>query len=139
MKRAFFLLASFFAFCLGSQAQERLPYVIEPGTADCDTIYTLPTSEAVFEGGNDAMYDFYFDKLKHSADLLTYMSSNLVLLKILVNSKGELVSSKVLRSFNSEYGEDVKTVTDNGFPVLVPAQYEGRAVCSYRILKLYFK
>ena len=66
------------------------------------------------------------------------MSSNIILLKAFINDKGEIANAKVLRSFNPDYTSAVVSVTEK-LPAFKPATFKGRNVCSYRIIKLYFK
>lgn len=134
-----FLFSAFLSSLFFSvSAVERLPYVLGMGVSGCDTIYSLPTKEANFIGGNDEMYDFYFKNLKSSESLTINMSPNIVLVKIVVDDAGTVKSARILRSFNPEYNQDILDVT-NSFPILQPAVFEGRNVCSTKIVKLYYK
>lgn len=120
----------------------RLPYAMasaeEKAMSGCDTIYTMPTANAEFPGGMDALYDFYFRNLPKEYEMVMSMSPNIILLKAFINSKGEIANAKVLRSFNPAYSDAVISVTEK-LPAFKPAVYKGRDVCSYRIIKLYFK
>lgn len=137
MKKTFALILTFFSF-LSIQAVQRLPYVLDASGVGCDTIYTLPDAPANYVGGMDSMYTAFSKQLTHAENLTTYMSTNIILVKILVNEKGEILNAKILRSFSEEYSQDVMAVLEK-FPVFTPAKQKGRAVCSYKIIKLYFK
>lgn len=139
-----FVLSLFFAMgAYAASAAElvRLPYVLatpaEKQMSSCDTIYTMPTSPAEFPGGMDALYDFYFKSLPKGYDMAMNMSAKIILVKIFVNDKGEVADAKVLKAFNNDYSSEVISVTEK-LPRFNPAEYNGRKVCSYRIIKLYF-
>lgn len=138
----FFVAAAFCSNMSAAGELVRLPYVLSSATekqmSGCDTIYTMPTTHAEFPGGMDALYDFYFKNLPKGYDLVSNMSSNIILLKVFINDKGEVVDAKILRAFNPAYSEEVISVTEK-LPVFTPAKYNGRNVCAYRIIKLYFK
>lgn len=142
-KFAYTLLLAVSGFCSATAAElVRLPYVLatpaEKEMSKCDTIYTMPTANAEFPGGMDALYDFYFKNLPAEYEMVMNMSPNIILLKAFINDKGEIANAKILRSFNPSYSSAVISVTEK-LPVFKPAVYKGRNVCSYRIIKLYFK
>ena len=120
-----------------AHAQQRLPYVVEPSAPRCDTVYTLPTSEATMNGGTDGIYDFFFKNLKNSSRMTLGMSPKMVLIKMLIADEGEVLSTRVLKSFDEELSNDILH-TAGLFPKFEPALYDGKKVCSYRIIKLYF-
>jgi hypothetical protein len=133
MKRLF-LISLLVGFCFSASALERKAYVVEQG----DTVYTMPDKSAEFYGGMDSMYHFFFTHLQHSADLDTYISPNMVLMKIKVNKAGEVLNAKIMHTFSEEYSADVVSVAEK-FPIMQPAVCHGRVVASYKIIKLYFK
>lgn len=142
MKSLFLSLMA--AFCItGASAADlvRLPYAMatpsEKQMSGCDTIYTMPTTRPEFPGGMDALYDFYFKHLPAGYDMAMSMSPKIILLKVFINSKGEVVNAKILRTFNADYSNEVISVTEK-LPVFTPATYKGRNVCAYSIIKLYF-
>ena len=140
-KFALSLLVAFPAFTASAAELVRLPYALasssEKEMSGCDTIYTMPTVNAEFPGGMDALYDFYFRNLPKEYEMVMNMSSNIILLKAFINDKGEIANAKVLRSFNPDYTSAVVSVTEK-LPAFKPATFKGRNVCSYRIIKLYF-
>lgn len=142
MKKLLLLTLMVLGFGSASAELVRLPYKMataeEKQMSGCDTIYTMPTKHAEFPGGMDALYDFYFKHLPKGYDLVTNMSSNIILLKVFINDKGEVNDAKVLKSFNPDFTAEVVSVTEK-LPNFEPAVFEGRKVCAYRIVKLYFK
>lgn len=143
MKKFVFTLLAATALCSASATElVRLPYAMasaaEKEMSGCDTIYTMPTANAEFPGGMDALYDFYFRNLPKEYEMVMSMSPNIILLKAFINDKGEIANAKVLRSFNPAYSDAVVSVTEK-LPAFKPAVYKGHDVCSYRIIKLYFK
>ena len=70
--------------------------------------------------------------MQHSADLDTYISPNMVLMKIKVNKAGEVLNAKIMHTFSEEYSADVVSVAEK-FPIMQPAVCHGRAVSLIRL------
>ncbi|MCQ2195506.1 MAG: hypothetical protein MJZ28_11215 [Paludibacteraceae bacterium] len=116
-------------------AQNRLPYVLRGDVAGCDTVYTLPNQKAEFPGGMQAMYDFLNDNIKNNVNFVPAMSSRRVLLKMLVDSEGAIVETKLMMPTSTSLDDDLLRVVST-FPDMVPARYGNREVCSYLIIPL---
>ena len=140
MRKLFVLFVLFVS--VSASAIERLPYTIaneeERRLGGCDTLYTMPDVVAEFPGGRDAMYDFFFKELKGECKLETYLSSKMVLMKLFITSAGDVAGFRVMHAFSQDCAGEVGRVVKM-FPKFTPALQGGRPVCSYKILKLYFK
>ncbi len=135
MKTKFaYILVLLFAM-LSAEAQKRLPYVVVQNQNGCDTVYTLPERKAEFPGGMNAMYAFFTDNMKESANFISSMSSRRMLLKIMVDDNGSVADSKIMMPSSTPLDEEVLRVVTL-FPDMVPAKYNGRDVCSYLIIPL---
>ena len=138
-KTTFTLITLFIASVFTVSAQgERLPYELQKGAAVCDTIYTLPDKKAKFEGGTSAIYNFFKANSQYSDELVNMNFTRRLTLQLLVDENGKVVKSEVLSSISPEYDKDALEVVTK-FPDLVPATVNGRNVCSYLIIPLFYK
>jgi len=83
----------------------------------------------------NAMYAFFTDNMKESANFISSMSSRRMLLKIMVDDNGSVADSKIMMPSSTPLDEEVLRVVTL-FPDMVPAKYNGRDVCSYLIIPL---
>ena len=142
MKQTTLILVTLFtisAFTALPQKEKRLPYELRTGVTVCDTVYTLPDRKAEFSGGTSAMYNFFKQHLQNSEELTNMLNSTRRLtLQLLVDNKGEVLKSEILTSITSDYDKDALSVASR-IPRLTPAKVEGRSVCSYLIIPLFFE
>lgn len=128
------LLASAFSLF----AEKRLPYVLQKDALICDTIYTLPDAKAQFPGGTSAMYNFFKKNLDHSEELTNLSFSRRLLINLLIDEQGKIVSHEITVSLTPEYDTDALQVVAK-LPDFIPAKANGRNVCSYLMIPLNYK
>ena len=136
MKTNFFILvALMLTSFISVEAQNRLPYVLRGDVNGCDTVYTLPERKAEFPGGMNAMYEFLNENIKNSVNFVPAMSSHRILVKMLINSEGTIVETKLMMPSATSLDDELLKVFST-FPDMIPAQYGNRDVCSYLIITL---
>jgi hypothetical protein len=130
------LIASIFTV---SSQTKRLPYELVKGVAECDTVYTLPDVKASFPGGTGTMYSFFKNNLEYSDELTTGLDfKRRIMLQLLVDNKGKILQTKVITSISSELDNDAMNTVKKA-PDLNPAVANGKEVCSYLIIPLYYE
>jgi len=141
MKQTTFILITLLitsVFTVFSQGK-RLPYELREGVTVCDTVYTLPEEKAKFPGGGtSAIYNFFKENSQYSEELVNMNFTRRLTLQLLVDSDGKIINSEALSPLSPEYDEDALDVVTK-FPDLAPATMNGRNVCSYLIIPLYYK
>lgn len=81
------------------------------------------------------MYEFLNDNVRNSVNFVPAMSSHRILLKMLVNSEGAILETKLMMPSSTSLDDELLKLVST-FPDMVPARYGGRDVCSYLIITL---
>lgn len=123
------VVVAFTSMSTYAQKNKGPEFEISQDSSVCDTIWIMADKPVEFPGGTDAMYTFLFDKMKNGGDLHA-VNTQKMMVKMLVSSDGSVLEKKVLRSLDPETTQDVLQAMDQ-FPKLIPAQKNGKDVCSY--------
>ena len=95
--------------------------------------------QAVFlGGGNKAMFEWIKQNIKYPIQDMAYSWSKDVVVKFIVNTKGEAVVAKIVKSLNPEMDAEVLRVISK-MPAWKPGMKNGRPVNIERILSIPFE
>ena len=106
--------------------------------ANNDSIYVKVEKDAVFPGGEAAMYKWIVDNLKYPEECKAKGIQGRVYVQFVVNEDGSLSDAKILRSPDKALSQEAIRVV-KAMPKWKPAQNKGKVVRSYFRLPFSFK
>jgi len=106
--------------------------------ANNDSIYVKVEKDAVFSGGEDAMYKWIANNIKYPEECKAKEIQGRVLIQFVVNKDGSLSDAKILRSPDKALSQEAIRVV-KAMPKWKPAQNKGKVVRSYFHLPIIFK
>ena len=106
--------------------------------ANNDSIYVKVEKDAVFSGGEDAMYKWIANNIKYPEECKAKDIQGRVYVQFVVNKDGSLSDAKILRSPDKALSQEVVRVV-KAMPKWKPAQNKGKVVRSYFRLPIIFK
>ena len=106
--------------------------------ANNDSIYVKVEKDAVFPGGEAAMFKWIADHIKYPEECKAKGIQGRVYVQFVVNKDGSLSDAKILRSPDKALSQEAIRVV-KAMPKWKPAQNKGKVVRSYFRLPIIFK
>lgn len=127
----------FMASICHAQKNKGPEFLLLEGISACDTVWVIPDKKPEYPGGMPELYHLINKQMKNPQDLNPLITTHRLMIRFLVDSEGNVVEKKVLKPLDPERTDDVMQALQK-LPKMIPAEKNGRKVCSYFMASINF-